>query len=155
QPVEIDATTGQPKPNPPPGLKTTKGHTTAFLDSIYRQLHVGDDVVVLQVPTKADPVPELLASTVGSVDEKTAQTPTKVLLPVSMVTLDSKAIKLTPKPTVTTDPTGISFHFTFVDAGTVTVVAATELTPADFSASNPLSIGGIPDRPPGVDVDTG
>src|SRR6266511_1109789 len=148
-PVEVGVDDkGKRKLTPQKPMDTTEGSTTVFLDSIYRQLRLGDDVLIIQ-PKAGKSIASPIAATVGDVTEGTVQvTGTDVLLPVTKVQLDSASIDTTSIDDEA--PARVTFHFSFVSAGTVTTVGETELA-RTVVASTPLPVTGIVERPPEVE----
>ncbi|HEY7371218.1 MAG TPA: hypothetical protein VIF57_03500 [Polyangia bacterium] len=121
----------------------------AFLDSIYRQLHEGDDIMVVGATARlqATRVQRVRESTVEVLSQSTTDShgnvtsTTKALAAVTKITLDN----LFQDTGVSFQ--AISFQFAFVKGGTVVTVAKTELTPPDFNAPG-ASITGIVQPPP-------
>jgi hypothetical protein len=122
--------------NAPPIRRTSSG-TEMYLDAIYRQLRAGDFFLF---PSSAS---EFAVATIQAVSEELVAIPgTEVTLPVSKVGINGSL--------ATGDLRSFAFHFAFVKAGTLTTVAATEVTQNDFREPESVPVTGIVEIPPGA-----
>jgi hypothetical protein len=128
-------------------IEIVDGVLNVFFDSIYRQLHTGDPIIIL---SGSDPP---LASKVMAVNEELTQIPSTdpaVKVPVTKVTLSPAPKSLPTLPnSAFVDTRAISFRFVFVRGGTVTTVAKTDVGQANFSSPG-ASVNGIVQVPPGT-----
>jgi predicted phage baseplate assembly protein len=129
---------------------------TAFLDSIYRQIHQGDQILVVGATAA------LQVTTVDIVRESTVSVFSQSQQDGNgHVTQTTKALQAVTKLTLhdlskdqNADNNQISFSFAFVKGGTLTTVGKTELAPADFSSPG-ASITGIVTPPPDATASNG
>jgi hypothetical protein len=129
--------------NPP------EGGTRVFLDSIYRQLRIGEPVIATRQAANIRAATAVSATSEALVSiEAKDNINDEIRIPVTQATLlpalDS-ALFVDP---VNVPFNEISFHFAFVDAGRMTRVADTEPTGTDLRSSDGVPLVGLPEVPP-------
>jgi hypothetical protein len=115
---------------------------TVVLDSLYRQLHVGDSMVVLSVSGTETLRQVQSVSVVSEILVDVPDTDPAVRIPTTKVEFTGPI----SNPDINAD--SLSFHFAFVDAGRLTRVADTELTEGTLRDPNGVPVTGIVERPP-------
>jgi hypothetical protein len=140
-------------------VRTTVGNVQATqldLDTVYRQLHVGDNLLIQGPPnnvlsTGAPPTPVTNSYTVVLVNEiasvqNTSVTPNTIVPAHTQITVvpavpgDGGATSSVPAGSVQ-DESLFSLYFNFVNAGHITAVAATAATAGDLTSPGPSGAG--------------
>jgi hypothetical protein len=122
-------------------------HETLFLDTIYRQLRLGDPIIVAREAEGSFVARVLVDVAEDFVFLKPPASPPgpdDIRVPVSRVTLDQ------PLPR-TSAANQLTFHFAFVDGGTFTTVADPVIPAALLTAPDGVQVNGIVERPPTTD----
>jgi hypothetical protein len=124
---------------PDPTAITADG-LSVYLDTVYRQLRVGDAIIAVR---EAVPSYELRYVTVVSEVLATIDAPAGAIsIPITKLTFDK------PLADPTADASSFSFQFAFVSAGQLTTVAETQPAVGALSAPGGVPLVGLVERPP-------
>jgi hypothetical protein len=125
------------------------------LDAVYRQLHASDLVLAvheasgaretLQVEDLEDEFDELIEGSDPFPPVQVPVTTVRFTSPVTIFDDESSAPEDRPR--------AFTFHFSFVDAGRLTLVADNEPTASSLRASSGVPVTGLVEVPPGSSVD--